>query len=224
MRADDRADLGDEERARVPKISRPRLDQPLGRRRAPGCAGRPSRRRRPRGARAGSRPSARRPGPGCARARSGVISSSSVRIGLIFSAPPSQACAAPMRPPRRRYSSVSTANQIFSASRRLARARGDRLDVGAAARRPRRRRARSAPRPPQAELGVDDLDASPRWRSATLRRGLARGLDGAGDRRRRGGSRRCRGPPRAAARRRRGSRRSTAARWSAAARPCAGAS
>ena len=33
-----------------------------------------------------------------------------LRIGLIFSAEPTHACAAPMRPPRRRYSSVSTAN------------------------------------------------------------------------------------------------------------------
>ncbi len=48
----------------------------------------------------------------------GVISDSSERIGLIFRAPPSQAWAPPIRPPRRRYSSVSTANQI----RRLSRA------------------------------------------------------------------------------------------------------
>jgi len=41
----------------------------------------------------------------------GVISPSRVRIGLILSAPPSHAWAAPIRPPRRRYSSVSTANQ-----------------------------------------------------------------------------------------------------------------
>ena len=45
----------------------------------------------------------------------GVISRSSVRIGLILSAPPSHACAAPIRPPRRRYSRVSTANQKRSA-------------------------------------------------------------------------------------------------------------
>ena len=47
----------------------------------------------------------------------GVISRSIVRIGLIFSAPPIQALAPPMRPPLRRYSSVSTANHIFSVSR-----------------------------------------------------------------------------------------------------------
>jgi hypothetical protein len=47
----------------------------------------------------------------------GVISSSSVRIGLIWSADPSHACAEPIRPPRRRYSSVSIANHILSASR-----------------------------------------------------------------------------------------------------------
>jgi hypothetical protein len=49
----------------------------------------------------------------------GVISPSTVRIGLIFSAPPSHACAVPIRPPRRRNSSVSTANQIFAMSTAL---------------------------------------------------------------------------------------------------------
>jgi hypothetical protein len=44
----------------------------------------------------------------------GMISRSIVRIGLIFSAEPTHACAAPIRPPRRRYSSVSTAKRIFS--------------------------------------------------------------------------------------------------------------
>ena len=52
----------------------------------------------------------------------GVISSPSVRIGLNFSAPPIHAWALPIRPPRWRYSSVSTQNQISSASR-AARAR-----------------------------------------------------------------------------------------------------
>ncbi len=47
----------------------------------------------------------------------GVISSSRVRIGLIFSAEPIQALAPPIRPPRRRYSRVSIANHIFSSSR-----------------------------------------------------------------------------------------------------------
>ena len=40
-----------------------------------------------------------------------------VKIGLIFRAVPSIACAAPIRPPRRRYSRVSRANQISSRSR-----------------------------------------------------------------------------------------------------------
>ena len=47
----------------------------------------------------------------------GTISYSSERIGLIFSVPPSQAWALPMRPPRLRYSSVSRQNQIRSAAR-----------------------------------------------------------------------------------------------------------
>ena len=47
----------------------------------------------------------------------GVISDSTVRIGLIFSAEPSHALAPAIRPPRRRYSSVSTANHIFSSRR-----------------------------------------------------------------------------------------------------------
>ena len=47
----------------------------------------------------------------------GVISSSRVRIGLIFRALPIQARAPPMRPPRRRYSRVSIANHIFRSLR-----------------------------------------------------------------------------------------------------------
>ncbi len=47
----------------------------------------------------------------------GVIWDSTVRIGLIFSVEPSQARAAPTRPPRRRNSMVSIANHIFSPSR-----------------------------------------------------------------------------------------------------------
>ena len=65
----------------------------------------------------------------------GVISLSSVRIGLILSAVPSQADAAPIRPPRRRYSSVSTANHILHVVARSP----------ARARPPRRRRRRAAP-------------------------------------------------------------------------------
>ena len=83
------------------------------RRRGPGCGSRPRRRRRPRGAAWRSRPAARSSGRGCAPARPGSTSSSKVRIGLIFSVVPIQAPAAPMRPPRRRYSSVSTANHSF---------------------------------------------------------------------------------------------------------------
>ena len=41
----------------------------------------------------------------------GTISLSTARIGLIFSAEPIHALAPPMRPPRRRYSSVSMENQ-----------------------------------------------------------------------------------------------------------------
>ena len=59
----------------------------------------------------------------------GVISSSRVRIGLIFSAEPIQARAPPIRPPRRRYSRVSIANHIFSSSR---------ASLGAPRARPRR--------------------------------------------------------------------------------------
>jgi len=47
----------------------------------------------------------------------GVISDSTVRIGLIFRAEPSQAWAPAIRPPLRRYSSVSIANHIFSSGR-----------------------------------------------------------------------------------------------------------
>ena len=50
----------------------------------------------------------------------GLISSSSVRIGLICSAEPSHACAEPIRPPLRRYSRVSIENHIFSVSRERA--------------------------------------------------------------------------------------------------------
>ena len=70
----------------------------------------------------------------------GVISSSSVRIGLICSAEPSQACAEPIRPPLRRYSSVSIENHIFSDSRPL-------LDRG--------QRLGSPRRPPAAALRGD---------------------------------------------------------------------
>ena len=47
----------------------------------------------------------------------GRISDSIERIGLIFSVEPSHAWAPPTRPPRRRNSSVSTANQTFRSRR-----------------------------------------------------------------------------------------------------------
>ena len=47
----------------------------------------------------------------------GFISPSIVRIGLTLSVAPIQAEAAPIRPPRRRYSSVSTITQICRSSR-----------------------------------------------------------------------------------------------------------
>jgi hypothetical protein len=50
----------------------------------------------------------------------GVISFSTVRIGLTFSVEPIHALAAPMRPPRRRNSSVSIANHSFSSLRAAA--------------------------------------------------------------------------------------------------------
>ena len=53
----------------------------------------------------------------------GVISFSTVRIGLTRSVEPIQALAAPMRPPRFRNSSVSIANQSFSSLRAWPRAR-----------------------------------------------------------------------------------------------------
>ena len=52
----------------------------------------------------------------------GTISDSIARIGLIRSVEPIHAWAPPIRPPRRRNSSVSTAKRIFSSSR-TARAR-----------------------------------------------------------------------------------------------------
>ena len=86
-------------------------------RRATGCAARPSRRRPLRwrsSAYATSRSNARP----LVRTRSiGVISCSSVRIGLIFSVEPIHALAAPIRPLRFRNSSVSTANHILSEPR-----------------------------------------------------------------------------------------------------------
>ena len=49
----------------------------------------------------------------------GVISVSTVRIGLTFSVEPIQALAAPILPPRLRNSSVSITNQSFRSARAL---------------------------------------------------------------------------------------------------------
>ena len=56
--------------------------------------------------RSNARPAVRTRSTGC-------ISPSIVRIGLIFSVAPIHARAPPMRPPRRRYSSVSTITSSF---------------------------------------------------------------------------------------------------------------
>ena len=80
----------------------------------------------------------------------GVISSSRVRIGLICRAEPSHACAEPIRPPLRRYSSVSIANHILSPSR--ARSTAARTSVPGAPRSAARAAvSASRPDPPHAE-------------------------------------------------------------------------
>ena len=132
--ADHGSDLRDHDGS-LPKISRPRGRPARPPRSGPGCAAPSRRRRRPRDvlrSRSTIRSNARRE----VRTRSiGVISDSTVRIGLIFSAEPSQAWAPAIRPPRRRYSSVSIANHIFSCAR-ASRARcGHGGAVGSVARR-----------------------------------------------------------------------------------------
>ena len=155
--ADHRPDLGDEERRTAHDLlaSRRSAARP---RRAPGCAARPRRRRRRRGAAPRTRPGAAAP---CAPVRTrsiGVISLSSVRIGLIFSAEPSHADAAPIRPPRRRYSSVSTANHIFRSARASLRSRSTTSSRRRAGLRGARPASVTSPRPPAAALGVDHRD------------------------------------------------------------------
>ena len=201
----------------MPKISRPRVDQPLG------LVGRLDVLDHPRvgavvlaGLRYSTIRSNARP-RGAHPLHRADLGPRRVRIGLIFSAPPSQACALPMRPPRRRYSSVSTANQMRLRSARLGRARRPRprrrpRAATAAARQHDAARARRRP------CGVDDLDAPPRVRATACSRPPGARPRRSPRCRRRCGPRRCRGPRRAAARRRRGSRRSTAARSSAARR------
>ena len=94
----------------------------------------------------------------------GVISCSNVRIGLILSAVPSHADAAPIRPPRRRYSSVSTANHIFS----LAGVVLDAQDLVGRSRRPGPRSPRRAPPVPSRRRASRSPSRScdrPLWRS-----------------------------------------------------------
>ena len=217
MGADDRSDL-DTKTARS-RTSRDRARRGAPRRREPGCAGPPSRRRRRRPRLPGSRPCARMRGPRCGRARSGVISASSVRIGLIFSGVPSYAWAAPMRPPRRRNSSVSTQNQTSGARRAswalAVTARGRRRASPRPRRRARRARARRtrSPRPrPRSRLRRPARPASAACRadSQVPEMPPERWIETMSFH------------PRPGARRPRGSRRSTAARWSAARRRCAG--
>ena len=111
----------------------------------------------------------------------GVISSSRVRIGLIFRALPIQARAPPIRPPRRRYSRVSIANHIFSSSRVCSARASDGVGVAA-----RRRRGRGAEHAEAHAAGrrarVHDVD--PLAALAFVDQPLARlvgGLEGAGD-------------------------------------------
>ena len=87
----------------------------------------------------------------------GVISASSERIGLICSAPPSQAWALPMRPPRCRYSSVSRQNQIRSAAR-ASRARATTASLSAPARGGRGGREHEQPSAAAGRFAVDHLD------------------------------------------------------------------
>ena len=88
----------------------------------------------------------------------GEISVPNVRIGLIWSAEPTSACAAPMRPPRRRYSSVSRQNQMSSRSRVPWIAAHHRVGVLARLGRARGRDDEAA-EPAGAGRAVDDLHA-----------------------------------------------------------------
>ena len=125
---------------------------------APVCAERPSRRRR--------RPSSSRPAsPGArtpsllVRTRSTApISDSRERIGLILRAVPSQAWAPPMRPPLRRYSSVSSANRNLSWPRACCARSAAAVGVTAAADRGCCRHQHQALGPAR-RLGVDHVHA-----------------------------------------------------------------
>ena len=116
VRADHGADLRDQLRV-APVDLAAALGQALGLGAAPGRAGWRSRRSRPRGAARGARRAARTRGDAVRTRSTGCISPSIVRIGLTFSVAPIHARAAPIRPPRRRYSSVSTMTMILRFSR-----------------------------------------------------------------------------------------------------------
>ena len=148
----------------------------------------------------------------------GVISRSIVRIGLIFSAEPIHAWAAPIRPPRRRNSSVSTAKQDLHRSR-APRAPPRRPPAGRAARAPALSAAIAiSPCPAQAVARVEhrrcararrharSARRAPARRRGTVPRDAARQVDRED----------VVAAPRSAARRRRGSRRPRAGTCSAA--------
>ena len=149
----------------------------------------------------------------------GVISLSRVRIGLILSAEPSHAEAGPIRPPRRRYSSVSTANHIFRFARAVSHALDHVLQRPAGLRHARAGQSHQAEAAGRA-LGVDHRDPVDPLALGELLLGLTRRLDGAGDAARDVHGHDLEALRRRAARTPPGSRRSTAARWSAGGRRC----
>ena len=110
----------------------------------------------------------------------GVISYSSERIGLIFSVPPSHACALPMRPPRSQVLERVEAEPDLQRLARLAHVRDYRVTVGARARRgaggEHEQTGAAA-----AAFGVEHLDAVSETALAEQRVRLPRGLDGSGD-------------------------------------------
>ena len=168
--------------------------------------------RRGRAAPRGRRPSARTRALRVRTRPTGAISVPKVRIGLTCSAAPSSACAAPIRPPRRRYSSVSRAEPDVEAARACERI---------ASHQRRRRRRRPPPRAPRRSPGSRARRRRSHRRRLEMRtpcfssrhpRRLAAALAGArqslGDVDRDDVA----ALPRPAARTRRGSRRPTAAR------------
>ena len=105
----------------------------------------------------------------------GLISPSTVRIGLIFSAPPTHACAPPTRPPRRRYSSVSRQNQICACFARARGVLGDLRGPGARARL-RRRGDRGEAEARRAAARVEHRDAFAQAALGELLARLQRGV------------------------------------------------